>query len=584
MMPSWATWRSRSVPGRAAPSASTTSWPCAQHSMSRAVRNDLALIGGPYQATRVLSSRPAAASASPRRLPRHASSRSGGERWRCRVRASASSPASRSRLTDARKASGSTMAVTAAPSKYVRCPTWSATLQPGLGVARRQSSSVRPATIASSASCSARRSPATSESGGRSLIGEPFEQRQEAIAASRRVTHCVHDSLADARSFSSSGGGCPQAPQDQLDDRVGRLLGRCPQRRDDLGAGVQPSQAGEDARDGRRVDIGDVAALDGEVEQGARHVEEVLVVTVLELLGGGHGGEVAGERLAPAAHGERRRLEVGAQGGERGDVVGDGLASHAADPPQFAVDDHEHQLVPAGGKGVERAQRAVEAPRQLGHGQLREAGGEDALHLVEQLALPVGQPALTLTIEHRTRPAHRPKPALHAFDDGGAHSHRSRLAGISTMRARSHSPRLFACASWRVDAATPSGSRPWITKLSALRLARRCRSTARPAVSGSSARTRSTVRNPSSQAHPSSLRANTPRLALPPLSPERAPTTRPRGAATVPPAGSIAPGPGAGSVGRAAAGVGATESTTVAVPPSTTTCWGTSSAGTTAGR
>src|ERR671911_1334984 len=583
MTPSWAMWRSRSVPGRAAPKASTTSWPCAQHSMSRAVRNDLALSGGPSQATRVLSSRRAAASASPRGLPRHASSRSGGERWRCRVRASASSPASRSRLTDARKASGSTMAVTAAPSKYVRCPIWSATLQPGLGVARRQSSSVRPATIASSASCSARRSPATSESGGRSLIGAPFEQRQEANAASRRVTHRVHDSLADARSFSSSRRGGPQAPQDQLDDRIGRLLRRCPQRRDDLGAGVQPSEAGKDARDGRRVDVGDVAALDGEVEQGARHVEQVLVVTVLELLGGSHGGEVAGERLAPAANGERRRLEVGAHRGERGDVVGDGLASHAADPPQLAVDDHEHQLVPARGQGVERTQRAVEAPRQLGHRQLREAGGEDALHLVEQLALPVGQPALTLTIEHGTRPAHGLKPALHAFDDGGTHSHPSRPAGISTMRARSHSPRLFACASWRVDAATPPCSRPWITKLSALRVARRCPSTARPAGSGRKGPHPSPPRDPSSQAHPSSWRANTPRWALPPLSPERAPTTRPSGAATVPPAG-ITPGPGAGSVGRAAAGVGATESTTVPPPPSTTTCWGTSSAGTTAGR
>ena len=37
---------------------------------------------------------------------------------------------------------------------------------------------------------------------------------------------------------------------------------------------------------------------------------------------------------------------------------------------------------------------------------------------------------------------------------------------MSTNRARSHSPRLFAWASWRVDAATPSSSSPWSTKFS----------------------------------------------------------------------------------------------------------------------
>src|SRR4029450_6908763 len=41
----------------------------------------------------------------------------------------------------------------------------------------------------------------------------------------------------------------------------------------------------------------------------------------------------------------------------------------------------------------------------------------------------------------------------------------SSAAGMSTTRARSHSPRLLAWASWRGDAATPSCSRPWITKV-----------------------------------------------------------------------------------------------------------------------
>ena len=42
---------SRAVGCRVMPRASTTSWPCAQYSMSRAVANDSGLIGGPYQGT-----------------------------------------------------------------------------------------------------------------------------------------------------------------------------------------------------------------------------------------------------------------------------------------------------------------------------------------------------------------------------------------------------------------------------------------------------------------------------------------------------------------------------------------------------
>ena len=61
-------WRSRSVAGLRAPTASTTSWPWAQHSMSRAVRNDLAPIDGPYQSIRRPSSRAAAARVSRRRV------------------------------------------------------------------------------------------------------------------------------------------------------------------------------------------------------------------------------------------------------------------------------------------------------------------------------------------------------------------------------------------------------------------------------------------------------------------------------------------------------------------------------------
>ncbi len=46
-------------------------------------------------------------------------------------------------------------------------------------------------------------------------------------------------------------------------------------------------------------------------------------------------------------------------------------------------------------------------------------------------------------------------------------------SGTMTTRARSHSPSALACASWRVDAATPSWSSPRITKLSDRRFGNR---------------------------------------------------------------------------------------------------------------
>ena len=47
-----------------------------------------------------------------------------------------------------------------------------------------------------------------------------------------------------------------------------------------------------------------------------------------------------------------------------------------------------------------------------------------------------------------------------------AHDSSTRATGTSTTRLRSHSPRPFAWASWRLDAATPSSSSPCTTKLS----------------------------------------------------------------------------------------------------------------------
>ena len=52
----WATWRRRSVGARSASRASTTSWPWAHVSISRAVMNDRAPIAGPYHGTRSFGS------------------------------------------------------------------------------------------------------------------------------------------------------------------------------------------------------------------------------------------------------------------------------------------------------------------------------------------------------------------------------------------------------------------------------------------------------------------------------------------------------------------------------------------------
>ncbi len=71
---------------------------------------------------------------------------------------------------------------------------------------------------------------------------------------------------------------------------------------------------------------------------------------------------------------------------------------------------------------------------------------------------------------------------LRRISSGGATpgpAHPSRLSGISTTLARRYSPSVFACGSLRSEAATPSPSRPFTTKLSASRLGSAWRSTSR---------------------------------------------------------------------------------------------------------
>ena len=80
--PSWAMWRRRSVGSRTAPTVSQMSWPCAQTSIRRAVRNDLAPIEGPYHSTRLSSPRVRPAASSARRRWRHSVSCSMAPSWR----------------------------------------------------------------------------------------------------------------------------------------------------------------------------------------------------------------------------------------------------------------------------------------------------------------------------------------------------------------------------------------------------------------------------------------------------------------------------------------------------------------------
>ena len=169
-------------------------------------------------------------------------------------------------------------------------------------------------------------------------------------------------------------------------------------------------------------------------------------MVVVEALRRGHRGQVSGERLRGARHGLGGGPEVGAQGVERCHVGVDGVRRGPADAPEVAVDDHQHQLVAAGGELVEGAERAVQAGREPGHRQVGEAPVEHAPELVEQLALARREGPLALARQHRRGPRDGPEAPLDAGDTGtcGLGGQSSSDAGTSTTRARSHSPRLLA--------------------------------------------------------------------------------------------------------------------------------------------
>src|SRR5690606_17355039 len=161
---------------------------------------------------------------------------------------------------------------------------------------------------------------------------------------------------------------------------------------------------------------------------------------------------------------------------------------------------------------------------------------------------------------------------------GSQYGHGSSASGTSRCRPRSHSPSALACGSDRVLPPAPSPSSPSTTKLAARRCGKRCRVTGSGAASGISRLNASTVRACASHRQAASSRTHTPTLASEPLSPLRAPATRPSGARRTGPSGGGGGSGGSGTgAGSAAAGAGAMPSR---VPSGSTAVCGTWPAGT----
>ena len=152
--------RNRSLGSVRTPSASATSCPWAQVSMSRADTNDSAPIGGPNHGTRARSSRVPVASLMVWRARRHQASTSAPDMARPRRRCSSmgSPVAARAASAMTAKRPGSVMAMVAASSKKARWLTWSRMAQPSAGVGSPHDASPSGATSASRTACSRWRS------------------------------------------------------------------------------------------------------------------------------------------------------------------------------------------------------------------------------------------------------------------------------------------------------------------------------------------------------------------------------------------------------------------------------------------
>ena len=188
-----------------------------------------------------------------------------------------------------------------------------------------------------------------------------------------------------------------QPANDQVGDRVGRLVGRALHQLGHVGACELAPEPREHVGDGRGVDPRDLSFGDRAIEQALGDRTQIRLVGVDHAPDAGHPGHVGreGERLRP--HGFVGDPQVRAQRieGRHGRV--ERLDGGAADAMQSAIGEREQQLVPARRDGVEGAQGAAHRCRHLGHGQLAEAVADElGLELVEQLELTRGELALGL--------------------------------------------------------------------------------------------------------------------------------------------------------------------------------------------
>lgn len=208
--------RSRAVGSRATPSASATSCPCAQVSISRAVAIEATLIGGPYQGSLAPAGWAASARCSASRPSRQRARSTAGGSFAPSSAASSTKVSGVARACRAAraKASGSVAESSACRSVHSRWAIWWATVQPAAGVGCAHRPAGSPATSASSSSLSALRSAGTAP--GSDTRHSP--RRPHVAYARGRLTGVVVR-------YGSEGGSAPRNNQARLHDFPARIGG-----------------------------------------------------------------------------------------------------------------------------------------------------------------------------------------------------------------------------------------------------------------------------------------------------------------------------------------------------------------------
>ncbi len=200
-----ATCRSRAVGSRSTPSASATSWPCAQVSISRPVAIEATLIGGPYQGRRTPSGCSASTRPTRSRPARQRASSSAGGRAAPRAAPSSTkeSGAASAASMSGWKASAPSADRRAQSSVHARWAIWWAIVHPAAGVGAAHRSGAIRATRLSSASPSARRSPSTS-------VGPATPRSPHRVTESD--SDCCVLPRAATRSYARTGRACWGVP------------------------------------------------------------------------------------------------------------------------------------------------------------------------------------------------------------------------------------------------------------------------------------------------------------------------------------------------------------------------------------